>query len=73
MLPPKWEYLQPHLNSLGPDFVLINKNIGIAIFEVKDWNIDLMNYYVKNNELPIIYRMPPDLLDIVSNFANMFM
>ena len=32
-----WEiYLQPHLNGLRPDFVLLNPNVGIAVFEVKD-------------------------------------
>jgi len=45
-LSPEWEiYLQPHLNGLRPDFVLLNPNVGIAVFEVKDWNLDAMEYY----------------------------
>lgn len=45
-LPPEWEiYVQPHLNGLRPDFVLLNPNVGIAVFEVKDWNLDAMEYY----------------------------
>ena len=41
----EWEiYIQPHLNGLRPDFVLLNSNVGIAVFEVKDWDLDAMNY-----------------------------
>jgi len=47
-LPEKWEiYIQPHLNGLRPDFVLLNPDVGIAVFEVKDWNFDAMTYAVK--------------------------
>lgn len=44
-----WEiYIQPHLNGLCPDFVLLNPKAGIAVFEVKDWNLDAMNYYIES-------------------------
>ncbi|MGQ3683591.1 MAG: nuclease-related domain-containing protein [Candidatus Loosdrechtia sp.] len=47
-LPPEWEiYLQPHLNGLRPDFVLLHPNAGIAVFEVKDWDLDTMKYWVE--------------------------
>lgn len=47
-LPEEWEiYLQPHLNGLRPDFVLLNPNSGIAVFEVKDWDLDAMEYFVE--------------------------
>lgn len=47
-LPPDWEiYVQPHLNGLRPDFVLLHPNIGIAVFEVKDWNLDVIDYHPK--------------------------
>ena len=47
----EWEiYLQPHLNGLRPDFVLMNPHAGIAVFEVKDWNLDAMEYVVKERE-----------------------
>lgn len=43
-----WEiYIQPHLNGLRPDFVLINPNSGIAVFEVKDWDLSAMHYFYK--------------------------
>lgn len=43
-----WEiYIQPHLNGLRPDFVLLNPKVGIAVFEVKDWDLAALSYYVK--------------------------
>ena len=48
VLPPSWEiYLQPHLNGLRPDFVLLHPRNGIAVFEVKDWDLDAMDYFVQ--------------------------
>lgn len=42
MLPQRWEiYVQPHLNGLRPDFVLLNPQVGIAVFEIKDWRTPL--------------------------------
>lgn len=50
-LAPEWEiYVQPHLNGLRPDFVLLNPNVGIAVFEVKDWNLDAMQYWTEERE-----------------------
>jgi len=47
-LPPKWEiYVQPYLNNLRPDFVLLNPEIGIAVYEVKDWNLDALGYRIE--------------------------
>ena len=47
-LPEDWEiYIQPHLNGLRPDIVLLNPKVGIAVFEVKDWNLGAMEYRVK--------------------------
>jgi hypothetical protein len=50
-LAPEWEiYLQPHLNGLRPDFVILNPQVGIGVFEVKDWDLDALYYFVKENE-----------------------
>lgn len=36
-LSPEWEiYIQPHLNGLRPDFVVLNPKRGVAVIEVKD-------------------------------------
>lgn len=46
-----WEiYLQPHLNGLRPDFVILNPNAGIVVIEVKDWNLNAMDYFVKSRD-----------------------
>ena len=46
-LPVEWEiYVQPHLNGLRPDFVLLNPGVGIAVFEVKDWDLNALHYFV---------------------------
>ncbi|APB33226.1 Superfamily I DNA and RNA helicase [Gloeomargarita lithophora Alchichica-D10] len=43
-----WEiYIQPHLNGLRPDFVLLNPKVGIAVFEVKDWDLAAMPYHIR--------------------------
>ncbi len=49
-LPPSWEiYIQPHLNGLRPDFVLLNPSGGIGVFEVKDWDLSAMRYYTQKD------------------------
>lgn len=41
-LPPNWEiYYQPYLNGDRPDIVLLNPEVGMMIFEVKDWSLDI--------------------------------
>lgn len=47
-LPPTWEiYIQPHLNGLRPDVVLLNPKVGVAVYEVKDWDLEALHYFVK--------------------------
>ncbi len=47
-LPEHWDiYLQPHLNGLRPDIVLLSPKIGIAVFEIKDWDLDALHYWVE--------------------------
>lgn len=51
ILPPRWEiYIQPHLNGLRPDFVLLHPENGIAVYEVKDWAARGMEYFTKASE-----------------------
>lgn len=33
-------YFQPFLQGDRPDIILLQKNVGVAIIEVKDWNLD---------------------------------
>lgn len=47
-LQPEWEiYIQPHLNGLRPDIVLLHPNVGVAVFEIKDWDFNALHYYAK--------------------------
>lgn len=47
-LPPDWEiYIQPHLNGLCPDVVILHPKIGIGVFEVKNWDFTAMRYGVE--------------------------
>lgn len=49
-LPPKWEiYVQPHLNGLRPDIVLLHPDVGVAVFEVKDWDLGAMRYFAQQD------------------------
>ncbi|MDO7836898.1 NERD domain-containing protein [Sphingobium sp. HBC34] len=44
----EWEiYIQPHLNGLRPDFVLLNPKVGVVVIEVKDWDLNAMAYDVR--------------------------
>ena len=53
----EWEiYIQPYLNGLRPDFVLLNPTVGIAVFEVKDF--DLKSVFYQNKKSP--FRSPID-------------
>ncbi len=46
-LAPGWEiYVQPHLNGLRPDFVLLHPRAGIIVIEVKDWAMSSKSYRV---------------------------
>ena len=40
-------FAQPFLNGTRPDVIIFNPNVGIVIYEVKDWNLD--NYQFKKD------------------------
>lgn len=50
-LPEGWEiYVQPHLNGLRPDFVLLHPEIGIGVFEVKNWDLSCLERWMEARE-----------------------
>ena len=56
-LPQGWEiYVQPHLNGLQPDLVLLHPDIGVAVYEVKDWNPRASSYWVKSDEGKVVLK-----------------
>ena len=49
-LRPQWEiYIQPHMNGLRPDFVILNPAVGVVVIEVKDWRFATMDYQVSKH------------------------
>jgi hypothetical protein len=46
-------YFQPFLNGDMPDIILVQKDSGVSIIEVKDWNLNLYNID-KNNHWHLI-------------------
>ncbi|MFO8026842.1 MAG: AAA family ATPase [Opitutales bacterium] len=54
----RWEiYIQPHLNGLRPDFVLLNPEVGIVVVEVKDWDLARLDYFYRDGstrERPVL-------------------
>jgi hypothetical protein len=54
-----WEiYVQPYMNGLRPDFVLLSPRKGIAVYEVKDWDLSAIQYHYEGD--------PPKLFGIKS-------
>ena len=51
-LPEGWEiYIHPHLNGLRPDFVILHPEVGIGVYEVKDWNFQALDYFTDKGRL----------------------
>ena len=51
-LPSEWEmYVQPYLNGLRPDLVLLNPFAGIAVFEIKDWTSETLQNVVRSSSV----------------------
>lgn len=76
-----WEiYIQPHLNGLRPDFVLLHPNRGIAVFEIKDWDVSAVRYHYRASagRYPILmaerdgkgFRAPADPFQQVANYKK---
>ena len=53
-LAPEWEiYVQPHLNGLRPDLVLLHPDVGIAVFEIKDWDLTALQVVEAPHDKPL--------------------
>ena len=47
----EWEmYIQPHLNGLRPNLVLLNPYAGIAVFEIIDWDLNTLEESIKHKQ-----------------------
>ena len=68
-LPTEWEmYVQPHLNGLRPDFVLLNPFAGIAVFEIKDWTqstlLDTVSLFSNKNPIRQIQSYKEEIYNL---------
>ena len=51
LLDEKWTvYFQPFLNGLRPDIIIFCEDAGIGIFEVKDWDPNVHQIKIKDQE-----------------------
>ena len=49
-LPEEWMiFVEPYLNGTRPDIVVFNPQVGVMIYEVKDWNLNF--YHWKDGQL----------------------
>lgn len=62
-LPYEWEiYIQPYLNGDRPDIVILHPKVGLMVFEVKDWNLEIYSleekeyYDKKTNKIRTFYK-----------------
>ena len=67
-------YFQPFLNGDRPDIILMQKNAGVAVIEVKDWdfgsyNIDINNKWSVSN---INQRKKSPFQQVFSYKTNLF-
>lgn len=50
-LPIDWEiYVQPYFNGDRPDIVILNPNVGLMIYEIKDWDLSLYETHYNNED-----------------------
>ncbi len=50
ILPEEWDiFVEPYLNGNRPDIIIFNPQVGVMIYEVKDW--DLNSYHWKDRQL----------------------
>ena len=65
-------YVQPLINGLKPDFILIGKSFGVIIIEVKDWS----DNYIENANPKIVtcdnkkYKNPNDQVKMYENIVT---
>lgn len=60
-------YFQPFFNGDRPDIVLMKKNVGVTVIEVKDWN--LSKYYVDHNNK---WHLKNNKIKILTPFQQVF-
>lgn len=47
-------YFQPYINIAHPDIVIVAKECGVMIIEVKDWNLGAYEFLAESNSFGTI-------------------
>ena len=60
-LPPGWTVaLRPRIGNSHPDVVALNPDVGIAVYEINDWNQDNLEMAYSPGEAALTVRRPGD-------------
>ncbi|HNV04878.1 MAG TPA: AAA family ATPase [Petrotogaceae bacterium] len=61
-------YYKPWINDLHPDIMIMKKDTGVIVIEVKDW--DLNDYFVKKENEKVSWYLKKDSMKVLSPFEQ---
>ncbi len=61
-------YYKPWINDLQPDILIMKKDTGVIVIEVKDW--DLNDYFVKKENEKVSWYLKKDSMKVLSPFEQ---
>ncbi|HOT32638.1 MAG TPA: NERD domain-containing protein, partial [Petrotogaceae bacterium] len=61
-------YYKPWINDLHPDILIMKKDTGVIVIEVKDW--DLNDYFVKKENEKVSWYLKKDSMKVLSPFEQ---
>jgi hypothetical protein len=70
-------FVQAFLNGDRPDIILIQKNVGVTVIEVKDWNLESYlidennKWHLKKNRIVTLKSPFQQVFDYKNNFFNL--
>lgn len=61
-------YYKPWINDLHPDILIMKKDTGVIVIEIKDW--DLNDYFVKKENEKVSWYLKKDSMKVLSPFEQ---
>lgn len=61
-------YYKPWINDLQPDILIMKKDTGVIVIEIKDW--DLNDYFVKKENEKVSWYLKKDSMKVLSPFEQ---
>lgn len=61
-------YYKPWINDLHPDILIMKKDTGVIVIEIKDW--DLNDYFVKKENKKVSWYLKKDSMKVLSPFEQ---